>query len=167
MKPTQPNRSGKATAADSVMTPTHIARLIVELLRPTGFCLEPCRGTGAIYDELPEPKDWCEITMGRDFFDYAGRADWLITNPPYSIYDQFLEKSFSVADNVALLVPIAKAFKSMKIERMVDAYGGLRRIILLGGGGSCGFAFGFPVGVLHYQRSYKGPIERIVNVVKR
>lgn len=63
-KPTIPNRSGKATAADLVMTPIHIAEIIIRRYQPEGTCLEPCRGTGNIYNLLPEPKDWCEITEG-------------------------------------------------------------------------------------------------------
>jgi hypothetical protein len=162
MKPTKPNKTGKATAADTVMTPPEIARLMVSMFKPSGTVLEPCRGTSNIFNELPNPKDWCEITEGRDFFDYSGKVSWILTNPPYSIYDLFLAKCFEVADNIVLLVPLAKAFKSMKIERMVDDYGGLKKIVLVGGGGKCGFAFGFPTGFLHYQRGYKGPIERIV-----
>jgi hypothetical protein len=162
MKPTRPNRTGKATAADAVMTPTDIAERIVAHFSPTGTCLEPCRGTGNIYRLLPDPKGWCEIAEGRDFFDFTGHADWIITNPPYSIYDRFLEHCFKIADDVVLLVPIAKAFKSMKVERLVDGYGGLKEIWLMGGGQKCGFAFGFPTGCLHYQRGYKGAITRTV-----
>lgn len=161
--PTAPNKSGRATAADSVMTPISIARMVIEEFNPTGFVLEPCRGTGNIYDLLPEPKDWCEITQGRDFLEYKGRADWIITNPPYSIYDLFLKHCFKVADNVVLICPIAKAFKSLTIEKMVDDYGGLRKIWLMGGGQRLGFAFGFPSGCLYYQRGYKGLIERKIS----
>lgn len=158
--PTRPNKTGKATASDSVMTPPHIAKLMVDYFKPQGLCLEPARGTGNIYSELPEPREWCEIREGRDFFTYTKRVDWVLTNPPYSIYDKFLEHCFELADNVVFLVPIAKAFKSMRIEKMVDEYGGLKEIVLLGGGQKCGFAFGFPTGFLHYQRNYKGEIKR-------
>lgn len=163
-KPTQPNRTGKATASDAVMTPNHIAKAIIERYKPTGFSLEPCMGIGNIYNLLPEPKDWCEITKGRDFLAYKGIADWIITNPPYSIYDMFLEKCFEVADNVVLLCPIAKAFKSLKIENLIDSYGGLKEIWLIGSGHSLGFAFGFPTGCLYYKRGYKGMINRIVGI---
>jgi len=160
--PTQPNRTGKATASDTVQTPVWLARMIVSVFSPHGLILEPCRGRGNIYGELPVPKEWCEITEGRDFFDYHTKVDWIITNPPFSIYDRFLEHCFEVAENVVLLVPIAKAFKSMRVERMVDKYGGLKTIWLIGSGTKCGFAFGFPTGCLYYQRGYKGKIERLI-----
>ena len=160
--PTQPNRTSRATASDSVQTPIGIARLMLEHFNPSGLILEPCKGEGNIYSLMPEPKDWCEILEGRDFLDYTKKVDWIITNPPYSIYDKFLEKCFETADNVVLLTPIAKAFKSMKIERMVDNYGGLKEIFLIGSGTKCGFAFGFPTGCLYYQRGHKGSIKRTI-----
>ncbi len=157
--PTRPNRTNQATASDTVQTVPHIARSIVRKYQPSGLVLEPCRGEGNIYNELPQPKDWCEITQGRDFFDYRQQVDWIITNPPYSIYDKFLEHCFEVAGNVVLLCPIAKAFKSLGIENMVSSYGGLKEIWLIGSGQACGFAFGFPTGCLYYQRGYVGSIK--------
>ena len=164
MKPTKSNRTGKATESDNVMTPTHIAEAIVERYKPKGFVLEPARGTGNIFNELKKPKDWCEINQNRDFFDYNKKVDWIITNPPYSIYDLFLEHCFEVADNVVLLVPIAKAFKSMRVEKMVSEYGGLKEIWLMGSGTKCGFAFGFPTGCLYYKRGYKGDIKYVIGM---
>jgi hypothetical protein len=159
--PAKANRTGKATANDSVMTPDDLARQIVAAFPIEGRVLEPCAGKGAFLRALrPRVPEWCEITVGRDFFDYTGKADWIVTNPPYSIYDRFLEKCLEVADNVVLLVPLSKCLKSIRIEKMVDAYGGLREVRILGGGGVAGFPFGFLTGVLHYQRGYKGPIHR-------
>lgn len=157
--PTQPNRTVKPTAADSVMTPPALAQKIIQHYQPKGMCLEPCAGNNAIYDLLPNPKDWCEISKGRDFLHYKGTVDWIVTNPPYSIYNIFLQKCFEVSDNVVLLVPIAKAFKSLSIEKLVKTYGGLREIWLIGSGTTCGFAFGFPTGCLYYKRNYRGPID--------
>ena len=159
--PTKPNRTIKATASDTVQTPIEIAKMIIKKFNPQGLILEPCKGNGNIYCQLPKPKDWCEITQGRDFFDYHQKVDWIITNPPYSIYDKFLEHCFELADNVVLLCPIAKAFKSMRVEKLVDNYGGLKLIWLIGSGTNCGFNFGFPTGCLHYQRNYKGTITRL------
>lgn len=159
MKPPAPNRTKKATASDTVMTPPHIAKLVVEHFKPSGSILEPAKGTGNFLALMPGA-DWCEITDGKDFFEYDKKVDWILTNPPYSIYDKFLEKCFEVADNVVLLVPVQKAFKSMKNQRLVDSYGGLKEVFIIGGGGTCGFAFGFLTGCLYYQRGYKGPITK-------
>lgn len=165
MKPTKANRTNITTASDYVMTPAPIAQLIISYFKPIGFCLEPAKGTGNFFNFLPDPKDWCEITEGKDFFNYNIHVDWIITNPPYSIYNKFLTHCFDIADNVVLLTPIAKAFKSMAIEKLVDEYGGLKEILLLGSGTKCGFAFGFPTGCLYYKRDYKGYIKRTTKLI--
>jgi len=156
--PTVPNRSEKATAADSVQTPTDVARWVVNHFKPAGTKLEPACGDGSFLAALGRSADWCEIKQGRDFLKYDGHVDWIITNPPYSIYDVFLKKCFEVADNIVFLCPIAKAFKSQKTDRMLTEYGGIKELVLMGGGQSLGFAFGFPCGCIHFQRGYAGPI---------
>jgi hypothetical protein len=159
MKPTRANKTGKSTAADSVMTPDHIAKAILLHYKPNGSLLDPARGTGAFYNKMSGKKDWCEIKDGRDFLKYKKKVDWIITNPPYSIYDEFLKHSFEVSDNVVFLCPIAKAFKSLSLQKLVNQYGGLKEIWMMGGGSIAGFSFGFPIGCLHYQRDYMGDIK--------
>jgi len=155
-RPTKPNRTKQATAADDVQTNFETARWIVNYFNPEGTILEPCRGRGHFYHQFNKPKHWCEIKDGRDFFAWTTPVDWIITNPPYSIYDHFLRHSFALADNVVFFAPIAKAFKSNQVQEMVLRYGGLKEIIYMGGGSRHGFAFGFPVGCLHYRRGYTG-----------
>jgi hypothetical protein len=67
--------------------------------RPTDTFLEPCRGTDAIYGKvnLPESqKVWAEIDMGVDYLgtDF-GKVDVIITNPPFTLTEEFLRKSLS------------------------------------------------------------------------
>lgn len=155
--PTKPNKTGKATAADTVYTKDETAEWIVSYFKPSGFILDAAAGQNAFYKYFEHLGAWrCEILDELDFFDWNKPVDWIITNPPYSIYDSFLEHAFKVADNVVFFVPIAKAFKSNKIQQMVIEYGGLKEIVYMGGGSKHGFAFGFPVGCLHYQRGYTG-----------
>lgn len=156
--PTQPNKSGIGTANDVVMTPKSTAKYIVNHFNPTGLVLEPCRGTGAFYDQFPAEKAWCEISDGKDFFEWDTEVDWIITNPPFSIFDRFLEHAFSVSKNVVFFCPLNKVFKSMKIDRAIQNYGGIKEVIHMGGGGRHGFPFGFPVGCIHYEKGYDGPI---------
>ena len=154
----KPNRTGKQNQTDKVMTREDVAIEIIKHFNPKGIVLEPAKGTGNFYNNFKGKKDWCEIDEGRDFFDYNKKVDWIITNPPYSIYDKFLLKCFEVADDVVLLVPLAKAFKSQKIEKEIKKYGGLKEVLMLGGGQKIGFNFGFPCGCLYYKRGYKGKI---------
>lgn len=41
--------------------------------------------------------DECEIEDGKDFYQYAGVADWVIGNPPYHESWKFTEKAITVA----------------------------------------------------------------------
>ena len=156
-KPTKANKSNKATAADIVCTKEATAKWIVDYFKPKGTILEPAAGEDVFFNLFSNKKRYrCEIRDGIDFFDWNIRVNWIITNPPYSIYDLFLEKAFSVANNVVFFVPIAKAFKSNKVQEMVVRYGGLKEIVYMGSGGKHGFDFGFPVGCLHYQKGFVG-----------
>mgnify|MGYP003651940682 CR=1 FL=1 len=50
-------------------------------------CYEPFAGECAFYNAFPPfvSKDWSEITRGRDYTDYKGSYDWVITNPPFRV----------------------------------------------------------------------------------
>lgn len=140
---------------DVVFTPDWLAKQICSMFPIGGAVLEPSKGEGVFLKYLPPNTAWCEITEGRNFFDFNKKVDWIVTNPPYSDFNRFLEHSFALSENVVLLVPIAKIMKSMGTLRVVFAYGGVVSCHFLGGG-KAGFPFGFPVGVYHFQRGYRG-----------
>lgn len=70
-------------------TPKKLAADLIGLLpiEPTDKLYEPFKGEGAFYDAFPatNPMDWSEITQGRDYKDYEGDYDWVITNPPFRL----------------------------------------------------------------------------------
>ena len=151
---------------DLVMTPVPVAKATIGLydIASGSKILDPCRGDGAFYNNYPEDcqKFWCEINEGRDFFDvqlswsiYEGHVDWIITNPPYSILDEFLTKSFEVADNVVFLIPLSKMFSSFRRIREILDYGNIVSIDLISAS-KCGFPFGFPACAFHMKRGYEG-----------
>lgn len=83
--------------------PTPVA-LIAELMthmviKPTDLFLEPCRADGNIYNQvqLPESqKYWAELRDGVDYLNTPfPMQDIIITNPPFSLTCEFLEKSLS------------------------------------------------------------------------
>lgn len=70
-------------------TPTELA---VELLKhvsiePGDRVYEPFKGEGAFYDAYPDTcvKDYSEIQEGKDYAEYKGTYDWVITNPPFRL----------------------------------------------------------------------------------
>lgn len=153
--------STQTNANDIVYTPRNIAKEIIDTFAPTGTILDPSKGLGAFYDQYPDhcEKDWCEITEGRDFFDFTRPVDWIITNPPYSIFNEFMKHSFEIADNVVFLIPQNKQYSSHIRLRMIREYGGeMKRIQFTADARHFGFPFGFPLAACHWQRGYDGPL---------
>ena len=151
--------------ADIVYTPRHVSKHIINWLNPTGLCLDPCKGDGAFYDYLPiNNRDYCEIREGKDFFNYNKKVDWIIGNPPYSIFEDFLTKSFEISDNVSYLVPTNKIFQRQVIMDKINNFGGIKSIIIYGSGQLIDFPFGFSVGNFHFERNYKGGAKILMGI---
>ena len=140
---------------DVVFTPDHMAKKIVSLYKLSGKILEPCSGEGVFLKYLPKDTEWCEITKGRDFFEFKDKVDWIVTNPPYSNFDRFLDHAFELSNNVVFLVPVAKILKSWGTIIKIKKYGGIVSIWLVPAS-KCGFPFGFPAGSFHFKKGYKG-----------
>ena len=142
---------------DDVYTPRNVAKRIIDLYDIKGKVLDGFAGDGAFFDQYPEnvEKDWCEIKKGKDFFEYTDYVDWIITNPPYSIFDEILEHSYKIADNIVYLIPLSKLFSSMGRIRKVFNYGNIVSIHILAAC-KCGFSFGFPCCAVYIKRNYKG-----------
>ena len=149
--------------SDAVYTPSEIAKGIIDHLQPSGTCLDPCKGDGAFLDHLPGA-EYCELREGKNFFDYKSKVDWVIGNPPYSIFKDFLEHSFDISNNVSFLVPTNKVFQRQVIMDMISKWGGVRSMIIYGSGQLIGFPFGFSVGNFHFKKDYKGDCELIMGV---
>lgn len=146
---------GHLNPNDVVFTPAWLAKQICSMFNITGKVLEPCKGEGAFMKYLPVDTEWCEIVEDRNFYDYKEKVDWIVTNPPYSDYNRFLDHSFSLAENIVLLVPVSKMFKSMGTLQAIFKYGGFVSIHTLPAS-KAGFPFGFPCGVYYMKRGYKG-----------
>ena len=152
--------------SDIVYTPDEVSKHIIETLNPTGKCLDPCKGDGAFLKYMPVGSEYCEIREGKDFFDYKDRVDWIIGNPPYSIFEEFLNRSFEIADNVSFLVPTNKVFQRQIIMKMINEYGGIQSMIIYGSGNLIGFPFGFSVGNFHFKKNYRGNSKVIMGMEK-
>ena len=91
---------------DIVMTPPELAVDIISHFNPSGLVLDPCKGQGAFYDNFNGLKDWCELSQGKDFFEYKSKVDWIITNPPWSKIRDFLHHGMQISDNIVYLITI-------------------------------------------------------------
>lgn len=101
------------------------------------------------------PVQWCEIDDGVDFFKTEAKVDWVITNPPYSIFKEVLPKCLEVADNNILVIPVNKLLSS--VPRLMDikrAGCGIKEVYYLGSGRQLKFPFGSPVAAIWIQKGW-------------
>jgi hypothetical protein len=150
--------------SDVVYTPVEVSSAIIKYLNPAGLCLDPCKGDGAFYNYLPKDSLYCELQEGSDFLKFNQKVDWIIGNPPYSIFLEFLQHSFNLANNVSFLVPTNKVFQRQIIMDLISQWGGVKSIIIYGSGTLIGFPFGFSVGNFHFEKGYTGPTEIILGM---
>lgn len=81
---------------DVFYTPRDLARSLIEMVDfdSEDFICDPFKGKGAFFDQIKsKKKDWQEINLGRDFFEYDEIYDWIISNPPFSKTNQILEET--------------------------------------------------------------------------
>ena len=149
----------QAKKKDVVFTPEHIAQDMVQFFNPTGKILDPCKGDGVFLKFLPPKTDWCEIREGKDFYHYTQKVDWIISNPPYSDYSNWLSHSMKIAKNIVYLIPINKAFNSYKMLVDMNNWGGIKHIRVYASGSNLKFPVGFAVGAVHFKKNYAGGIE--------
>jgi len=151
----QPNRNYKSN--DVVMTPYSLAKDIIDWIRPRGKVLEPCCGDGAFLKYLPNA-DWCEITKGKDFFDYNKKVQWIITNPPWSQIRPFIQHSMKIAERVVFLVTVNHLWTKARLRDIKEAGFGIRRIILVDTPKSFPQS-GFQLGVIELKKGYHNEIQ--------
>ena len=138
---------------DLIYTPDWVAANMVDFFKPSGRILEPCKGKGVFMKYLPTA-EWCEIQDGKDFFAWIEHVDWLIGNPPYSIFGKWLHHSMSIANDIAYLIPLAKVFSVEERMRLIYKWGGIKDVVIYGKGSDIGFPFGWPCGAVHIQKGY-------------
>jgi len=91
--------NGNTLPQEHYPTPINLVKaLIAELtINPWDKFLEPCRADGNIYNQivLPESqKYWAELRDGVDYLSTGyPQVDIIVTNPPFSLTCEFLEKS--------------------------------------------------------------------------
>lgn len=143
-----------AQEGDAVWTPDWAAADIVRHFKPAGRILEPCKGGGAFLRALPAWTDWCEIKEGRDFFAWSEPVDWVISNPPYSIFREFLRHAFTLAQNVVFLCPARNVFSGYGTLREAKGWGGIHAIRWYGTGARLGFPMGNAIAAIHWRRGH-------------
>ena len=132
---------------------------MLDHFRPDGVQLDPCRGKGAFHSLMPVGSPWCEITDGRDFFDWDTQVDWVLGNPPYSLTRKWFCHSYTIATNLLYLVPLRNVFSGFGFVKEIHEFGGIAAIRVYGTGGKLGFPMGNAIGAFHVVRDFTGPTQ--------
>lgn len=91
-----PNAKSDREPRDFYPTPTWCVKGLLDLIviRPDDVLLEPCIGSERISNELPKDNllKWAELDRGVDYLnnDLDLTADVIITNPPFSLFKEFI-----------------------------------------------------------------------------
>lgn len=94
---------------DVYETPEIVVKKLLDIIPidPSKTYLEPCKASGRIYHYLPEGSQWAEIREGVDYLTTSfNPVDFIITNPPFSLAQEFIEKALTEAKVVVMLLRI-------------------------------------------------------------
>lgn len=145
--------------ADIVYTPRPLAKEIIDHFKPYGSYLDPCSGDGVFYDQVKSDYKYsCELSEGTSFYDFKGKVDWIITNPPWSDMRNFLLKAYSVADNIVYLCTLTHFCTTARLREMKGAGFGFKEFYGVETPSKPWPQSGFKVGAAHLQRNYLGPL---------
>lgn len=159
-----PKKNG--AAEDIVMTPDELAYDIVKHFSPQivpgSLLLEPCSGEGAFMRAFHRNgftnTQELELSRGQDFFKFHGKADWIITNPPWSKCRDFLRHSYEVADNVVVLISMNHVIgQKARWRDMVDFEFGVKEVFMVPEPLDPWPGQGFQLAAHHLQRGWTGP----------
>jgi len=147
------------THNDVVYTPPELAIAFVKHFNPIGKGLDPCRGAGAFFNAFNGEKEWCEISEGRDFYDYTEKVDYIMTNPPWGDMRHFLQHAYEISNDVYYLTTAAHCFTRARLRDMREAGFGIVEI--------CGCdtpkkdfpSSGLLLAMTHWKRGYTGDIK--------
>lgn len=112
---------------DACQTPAYALDPLLPYLPREWVIWEPACGEGLLEDALYDSGFGTvvsgDILTGQNFFDYEPeRWDCLITNPPYSIQEQWLERCYQLDKPFALLLKV-EVLGNKGIQALVRRYG--------------------------------------------
>jgi hypothetical protein len=115
-------RQRLTTADDIWYTPVHALHPILPFLEKGSAIWEPACGTGNLVDALHElgyRVVGTDIATGYDFLTtlLKVRYDYIVTNPPFSLKNEFLQRCYWMRKPFALLLPVS-GLESARRQRL-------------------------------------------------
>jgi hypothetical protein len=121
----------KQNPNDVIYTPNVIVNLMLDFCdyKEGQSVLDPCRGKGAFFDKLNEPKDYCEIEEDIDFFNYKKKVDLIIGNPPYSMLTKWLDHTMTICDKFCYVIGMY-SLTPIRLQKMEEQGFYITKILL-------------------------------------
>jgi hypothetical protein len=121
----------KQNPNDVIYTPNSIVDLMLEFCdyKEGQSVLDPSKGKGAFFDKLSEPKDYCEITEGIDFFNYTKKVDLIVGNPPYSMLTKWLDHTMTICDKFCYIIGMY-SLTPVRLQKMEEQGFHITKILL-------------------------------------
>ena len=116
----------KRQSADDFQTPPEALEPLYPYLKKEWVIWEPATGKGNLAKALREWRDWphgvieSDILFSQDFLTWQPKRehwDCIITNPPFSLKQQFLERCYALGKPFALLLPLT-TFETAKRQKL-------------------------------------------------
>jgi len=117
----------KHGSPNDFQTPPQALAPLLPYLKPGWTIWEPASGTGNLVKELGRaghPVIGTDILTGHDFLTWRPEASWdcIITNPPYSLKQDFLVRCYELERPFALLLPLT-TFETRKRQALFEKHG--------------------------------------------
>ena len=141
--------------SDYVQTPEWCARDIIDFFKPSGRVLDPCRGENKVFHNILQC-DFAEIKEGINFFDINTKYDWIIGNPPYSIFNKWIKHSYKIGTNIVYLLPTFKVYNALSLMRLYFDKGHIKHVRLYDTGTDIEWSRSRPICAVHFQVGYFG-----------
>lgn len=101
------NRGAIVVSQEFYPTPVHTTMSILQEINFTKVqtFTEPCKGDGHIFNLVNAPiKHYCELSEGTDYLTTPmPTVDLVLTNPPFSLAEQFITKALTESKTVIML----------------------------------------------------------------
>jgi len=106
--------------SDELYTPEIAFDLLKKYIPKDKTIFECAIGSGKLKQQMIN--NGYNVVSSNDFFNEFPEYDILITNPPYSIKDKFLEEAYKRGKPFAMLLPIT-ALEGIKRQSLYNKYG--------------------------------------------
>jgi len=128
------NIQKRKIANDKIYTPKPVALKMIEMcdLKENDTVLDPSLGGGVFYNNFPSyvEKDFCEIEQDKNFFECNEKFDCITGNPPYSLWDKWLEHTMKLTDKFCYIFGVLN-FTDNRIKNILKKGFGISKIHLL------------------------------------